>query len=193
MEGLKVYYRISTAWAHCRILRCNSEFVAATLELGSGGGGKEAGNSGYCSALRSYDLCTRRAARTCRGDLVYHSAVQGIEDLLIQHHCPRTGPTAQPRPLPQAPPSEDACRYEKGYMLREGRAPEYLHCGVFGDPHVRTFRKEFQTCAVPGAWPLIDNKYLYIQATSSRTRGGSYATALTKVNRIISIINPQAQ
>uniref|UniRef100_A0A672LF39 Hemojuvelin-like n=1 Tax=Sinocyclocheilus grahami TaxID=75366 RepID=A0A672LF39_SINGR len=155
--------------AQCRILRCNSDFVAVTLEIGIiGGGGKEGANAGYCSALWSYTLCTQRTARACRGDLAYHSAVQGIEDLLIQHRCPKTGPTAQPRPLP-----------------REGRAPEYLHCGVFGDPHIRTFNEEFQTCAVQGAWPLIDNHYLYIQATSMPTRGSSYTTILTKLTVIL--------
>ncbi|XP_010899557.2 hemojuvelin [Esox lucius] len=176
--------------ASCRILRCNSDFVAATLDLGGsgegngGGGSREEGHSGYCSALRSYAMCTRRTARACRGDLAYHSAVQGIEDLLIQHRCPRTGPTAQPRPLPQAPISGDACVYEKGDLQREGRAPDYLHCGVFGDSHVRTFYDEFQTCAVQGAWPLIDNEYLYVQATSSRVREGLDATALTKITII---------
>ncbi|XP_067456322.1 hemojuvelin [Thunnus thynnus] len=198
--------------ASCRILRCNSDFVAATLDLGSssssstgggvgggggGGGGaagvsagvsaalsREAVNAGYCSALRSYALCTRRMARACRGDLAYHSAVQGIEDLLIQHRCPRAGPTAQPRPLPQGTLSGDACLYEKGFFTREGRAPEYLHCSVFGDPHVRTFNNDFHTCSVQGAWPLVDNEYLYIQATSSPTRGGTYATALTKITII---------
>ncbi|KAK3551146.1 hypothetical protein QTP70_013903, partial [Hemibagrus guttatus] len=175
----------ASAWAQCKILRCNSEFVAATLDLGgSGGGGKDTGNVGYCSALRSYATCTRRTARACRGDLAYHSAVQGIEDLLIQHRCPKSGPTAQPRPLPQAPVSGDACFYEKSYVQREGRAPEYLHCGVFGDPHIRTFNNEFQTCAVPGAWPLIDNQFLYIQATSSQTSESSHATALTKITII---------
>ncbi|XP_066539957.1 hemojuvelin [Hoplias malabaricus] len=172
------------ALTQCRILTCNSDFVAATSDLGGGGVGKEAGNAGYCSALRSYALCTRRTARACRGDLAFHSAVQGIEDLLIQHRCPKTGPTAQPRLLPQAPLSGDACFYERNYVQREGRAPEYLHCGVFGDPHVRTFSDDFQTCAVPGSWPLIDNQYLYIQATSSPTRGDSYATTLTKITII---------
>ncbi|KAJ8398478.1 hypothetical protein AAFF_G00427330 [Aldrovandia affinis] len=173
----------SQVWAQCRILRCNSEFVAATQDLG-GGGGREGGNTGYCSALRSYAMCTRRMARACRGDLVYHSAVHGIEDLLIQHRCPKTGPTAQPRPPPQAPLSGDACCYERVYQQRQGHAPEYVHCGVFGDPHVRTFRDEFQTCAVQGAWPLIDNEYLYVQATSAPMRGGAYATALTKITII---------
>lgn len=139
---------------------------------------------GYCSALRSYALCTQRTARACRGDLAYHSAVQGIEDLLIQYRCPKTGPTAQPRHLSQAPLSRDGCFYEKDFIQREGRAPEYLHCGVFGDPHIRTFNEEFQTCAVQGAWPLIDNQYLYIQATSRPTRGSSYTTILTKITVI---------
>lgn len=185
---------LSSVGASCRILRCNSDFVAATLDLGSsrdGGGGegpegaaggaalsREMVNAGYCSALRSYAMCTKRMARACRGDLAYHSAVQGIEDLLIQRRCPQAGPTAQPRPLPQGTLSGDFCLYERSFLSREGQTPEYLLCSVFGDPHIRTFNHDFQTCAVQGAWPLIDNEYLYIQATSS---GGAYGTALTKV------------
>lgn len=191
---LLVQLSLPEVGASCRILRCNSDFVAATLDLGSSSGGaapaggaalsREAVNAGYCSALRSYDMCTKRMARACRGDLAYHSAVQGIEDLLIQHRCPRAGPTAQPRPPPQGTLSGDTCLYERSFFGREGRTPEYLHCGVFGDPHIRTFNNDFQTCAVQGAWPLIDNEYLYVQATSSPARGGTYATVLTKITII---------
>ncbi|XP_070692310.1 hemojuvelin [Pempheris klunzingeri] len=200
---LLVHLSLPEVGASCRILRCNSDFVAATLDLGSSGGdggpgglggagggpggaalSREAVNAGYCSALRSYAMCTKRMARACRGDLAYHSAVQGIEDLLIQHRCPRAGPTTQPRPLPQGTLSGDACLYERSLLSREGRTPDYLHCGVFGDPHIRTFNDDFQTCAVQGAWPLIDNEYLYIQATSSPTRRGAHATALTKISII---------
>nr|XP_046256504.1 hemojuvelin isoform X2 [Scatophagus argus] len=191
---LLVQLSLPEVGASCRILRCNSDFVAATLDLGSSGaaggapGGaalsREAMNAGYCSALRSYSMCTKRTARACRGDLAYHSAVQGIEDLLIQHRCPRAGPTALPRPLPPGTLSGDACLYERSFSAREGREPEYLHCGVFGDPHVRTFNDDFQTCAVQGAWPLIDNEYLYVQATSSPTRRRTHATALTKITII---------
>lgn len=143
-------------------------------------------NAGYCSALRSYAMCTRRMARACRGDLAYHSAVQGIEDLLIQHRCPRAGPTAQPRPLPQGTLGDGCLLDSSG----GGRTPDYLHCGVFGDPHVRTFNHDFQTCAVPGAWPLVDNEYLYIQATSSPVGGGTLATALTKITVIFKSWRP---
>ncbi|KAM4735924.1 hemojuvelin isoform 1-T2 [Anableps anableps] len=173
--------------ASCHILRCNSEFVAATVHLSGGGGAavsREAVNSAYCSALRSYGICTKRMARPCRGDLAYHSAVQGIEDLLIQHRCPRAGPTAQPRPLPQGTMSGDTCLYERSFFSREGHMPEYLHCSVFGDPHVRTFNNDFHTCAVQGAWPLIDNDYLYVQVTSTPAKDGLHHTVLTKVTII---------
>ncbi|XP_061076446.1 hemojuvelin [Conger conger] len=170
----------SQVWAQCRILRCNSDYVAATQHLRV----REGADVRYCSPLRSYAHCTKKTARACRGDLAYHSAVQGIEDLLIQHRCPKTGPTAQPRPPPQAPLSGDACCYERVYQQQQGHAPEYVHCGVFGDPHVRTFQDEFHTCAVRGAWPLIDNEYLYVQATSAPTGGAAYATALTKITII---------
>ncbi|XP_039608818.1 hemojuvelin [Polypterus senegalus] len=172
------------AAAKCRILRCNSEFVAATEP-----GGGAVGNDDYCSALRAYSLCTRLTSRACWGDLSYHSAVQGIEDLMIQHRCPQTGPTSRPRP--QAPmsrheghPALDTCSYNKSFQRREGRLPSFVHCGVFGDPHIRTFQDDFQTCRVHGAWPLIDNNYLYVQATSTPVSKGSNATALTKITII---------
>ncbi|XP_028326702.1 hemojuvelin [Gouania willdenowi] len=179
----------------CRIQRCNSDFVAATLDLGSSSTGsvpstggaapnREAVNAGYCSALRSYATCTKRMERACRGNLAYHSAVQGIEDLLIQHRCPRAGPTAQPRPLPQGTLFGDACLYNSSFLSREGRPPQYLHCGVFGDPHVRTFNNDFHTCAVQGAWPIIDNEFLYVQATSAPASKGVHATVLTKITII---------
>lgn len=179
---------LSPVGASCRILRCNSDFVAATLDLGSsaaaGGGAtpsREAVNSGYCSALHSYSTCTKRMARPCRGDLAYHSAVQGIEDLLIQYRCPWAGPTPRPRPPPQGRLGIDACLYNGRLAATEAQPPEYRHCGVFGDPHIRTFNNDFHTCAVQGAWPLIDNDFLYVQATSSPTRRGTQATTLTKV------------
>lgn len=174
--------------------------MAATLDLGNsaaaGGGAtpsREAVNSGYCSALHSYSTCTKRMARPCRGDLAYHSAVQGIEDLLIQYRCPWGGPTPRPRPPPQGRLGIDAC-----LSATEAQKPEYQHCGVFGDPHIRTFNNDFHTCAVQGAWPLIDNDFLYVQATSSPTRRGTQATTLTKVSalatrRHVSRIHPVIQ
>ncbi|XP_057898806.1 hemojuvelin [Melospiza georgiana] len=171
--------------SQCKILRCNSEYVAATLHLR----GPERG-AAFCTALRSYSLCTRRTARTCRGDLAFHSAVHGIEDLMIQNNCSKEGPTAPPRPRPAAPnaargfESLDICDYERSFLYKHGRPPGFQHCAAFGDPHIRTFHDDFHTCRVEGSWPLLDNDYLFVQATSSPVAKGSNATVTSKLTII---------
>lgn len=167
-----------TAGSACKILKCNADFLRATE------GGQTASDSPeFCAALRTYSLCTRSMARTCRGDLAFHSAVHGIEDLMGQHNCSREGPTAPPRP--RTPPvdsqersdSPETCHYRQP-------APNYTHCGLFGDPHLRTFTDRFQTCMVRGAWPLIDNDYLNVQVTNTPVLPGSAATATSKLTII---------
>ncbi|KAM4690475.1 hemojuvelin [Rhinophrynus dorsalis] len=170
--------------AQCKIVKCNSEYLSATLNLR----GLDR-NAVYCNALRSYSQCTRKTARTCRGDLVYHSAVHIIEDLMIQHNCSKEVPTTSPRPQvppprPEGPRKQEACDYEKLFREKHGKVPKYLHCGVFGDPHVRTFSGDFQTCRVNGSWPLLDNDYLFVQATSSPVSTLSNATVTSKLTII---------
>ncbi|XP_026946835.1 hemojuvelin isoform X1 [Sagmatias obliquidens] len=192
------------AHSQCKILRCNAEYVSSTLSLRGGGSpgalrgggrGGGVGSSGLCRALRSYALCTRRTARTCRGDLAFHSAVHGIEDLMIQHNCSRQGPTAPPPPrgpaLPGAgpvrssgPPAPDPCDYEGRFFRLNGQPPGFLHCASFGDPHVRSFHHHFHTCRVQGAWPLLDNDFLFVQATSSPVASGADATTTRKLTII---------
>ncbi|XP_051917099.1 repulsive guidance molecule A [Hippocampus zosterae] len=174
----------------CKILMCNSEFWASTTNSGP--------EEEFCTALRAYNGCVRRTARTCRGDLAYHSAQHGIEDLMSQHNCSKEGPTSQPRgrtPLPPAlppPPPPDSqersdgpevCHYERGFP-RNAAQPNFTHCGFFGDPHLRTFGDDFQTCKVEGAWPLIHNKYLSVQVTNTPVLPGSSATATSKLTII---------
>ncbi|XP_061679158.1 repulsive guidance molecule A isoform X2 [Syngnathoides biaculeatus] len=171
----------------CKILKCNSEFWASTSSSGP--------EEEFCTALRAYNGCVRRTARTCRGDLTYHSAQHGIEDLMSQHNCSKEGPTSQPRgrtpPPPAAPPPDsqersdgpEVCHYERGFP-RNAAQPDFTHCGFFGDPHLRTFRDDFQTCKVEGAWPLIHNKYLSVQVTNTPVLPGSSATATSKLTII---------
>ncbi|KAM3609853.1 uncharacterized protein V6R79_021369 [Siganus canaliculatus] len=173
----------------CKILRCNSEFWASTSNSGP--------EEEFCTALRAYNSCVRRTARTCRGDLAYHSAQHGIEDLMSQHNCSKEGPTSQPRartPLPPPPPQllpdsqersdgPEVCHYERS-LPRNTAPPNYTHCGFFGDPHLRTFGDDFQTCKVEGAWPLIHNKYLSVQVTNTPVVQGSPATATSKLTII---------
>lgn len=55
------------------------------------------------------------------------------------------------------------------------------YCGLFGDPHLRTFNDLKQTCVVKGAWPLIDNQFLVVQVTNVPLVEGFDATATSKV------------
>lgn len=138
----------------------------------------------YCIALRAYALCTRRQARSCRGDLVYHSAVFRIKELFSQHNCSSDGPTSSAKvPSTSRPAVSELCDYENRVLVSgpAGQQKKYAHCGLFGDPHLRTFRDEFQTCKVEGAWPLIDNRFLSVQVTNVPVVLGSSATATSKV------------
>ncbi|XP_069768277.1 repulsive guidance molecule A [Narcine bancroftii] len=170
----------------CRILKCNSEYLSATSGLHLGG--EESVE--FCVALRAYSQCTRKTARACRGDLAYHSAVHGIEDLMSQHNCSKVGPTRAPARA--QPTSQDCmahsdapetCNYEKS-LMQHGRRANYTHCGLFGDPHLRTFSDSFQTCKVQGAWPLVDNSYLFVQVTNVAVVRTSSATASSKLTII---------
>ena len=160
----------------------------------------------YCMALRSYSACTQRTAKACRGNLVFHSAVLGISDLMSQRNCSRDGPTSATSPEE----THEPCNYHSrtqhahahghahghghghghahGHAHGQGHShsqavPGYLFCGLFGDPHLRTFKDSFQTCKVEGAWPLIDNDYLSVQVTNVPVATGSSATATNKVSR----------
>ncbi|CAG5864833.1 unnamed protein product [Menidia menidia] len=139
----------------------------------------------YCIALRAYALCTRRQARGCRGDLVYHSAVFRIKELFSQHNCSSEGPTSSTKvPSTSRPALPELCDYESRPPPPAGPPKKYAHCGLFGDPHLRTFRDEFQTCKVEGAWPLIDNRFLSVQVTNVPVVLGSSATATSKITVI---------
>ncbi|XP_020795778.1 RGM domain family, member D [Boleophthalmus pectinirostris] len=170
----------------CRIQRCNTDYVASTST--SGGLQEEVAHDvDYCIALRAYSLCTRRQARSCRGDLVYHSAVFRIKELFSQYNCSSDGPTSSAKaPSTSKPSVSEQCNYENRVLLSGPAAQQkkYAHCGLFGDPHLRTFRDEFQTCKVEGAWPLIDNRYLSVQVTNVPVVLGSSATATSKITVI---------
>lgn len=165
----------------CRIQKCTTDFVSLTSHLSLAIDGFDLE---FCKALRAYSACTTRNSKVCRGNLVYHSAVLGISDLMSQRNCSKDGPTSSTNPEV----THDPCNYSGRQGAREHRAgeqtpPTYLFCGLFGDPHLRTFKDHFQTCKVEGAWPLIDNNYLSVQVTNVPVVPGSSATATNKVCR----------
>ncbi|KAG7280920.1 hypothetical protein CRUP_009207 [Coryphaenoides rupestris] len=172
----------------CRIQKCTTDFVSLTTHLTPTLDGFDAE---FCKALRAYSACTQRTAKSCRGNLVFHSAVLGISDLMTQRNCSRDGPTSSTHPeVPHEPCSYDS-RIQHAHAQARGHGqahahghahprPGYLFCGLFGDPHLRTFKDSFQTCKVEGAWPLIDNDYLSVQVTNVPVVTGSSATATNK-------------
>lgn len=187
------------ATPQCRIQKCTTDFVSLTSHLTPAVDGF---HTEFCKALRAYSACTQRTAKSCRGNLVFHSAVLGISDLMSQRNCSRDGPTSSTHPeIPLEP-----CSYHSrtqhahahshlhshahshahghGHGLGHSHLPGYLFCGLFGDPHLRTFKDSFQTCKVEGAWPLIDNNYLSVQVTNVPVVPGSSATATNKVRSV---------
>ncbi|NXT78428.1 RGMB protein, partial [Zapornia atra] len=167
----------------CQIQKCTTDFVSLTSHLNSA---LEGSDWEFCKALRAYSACTYRNSKVCRGNLVYHSAVLGISDLMSQRNCSKDGPTSSTNPEV----THDPCSYSgytepKEYHGGEKTTPPtYLFCGLFGDPHLRTFKDHFQTCKVEGAWPLIDNNYLSVQVTNVPVVPGSSATATNKITII---------
>lgn len=171
----------------CRIQKCTTDFVSLTSHLNTGSDGFD---SEFCKALRAYAGCTHRTSKACRGNLVYHSAVLGISDLMSQRNCSKDGPTSSTNPEF----ANDLCNFHSRVTARELRVgeqtqPNYLFCGLFGDPHLRTFKDHFQTCKVEGAWPLIDNNYLSVQVTNVPVVTGSSATATNKVPITVTLLS----
>ncbi|XP_072439635.1 repulsive guidance molecule B isoform X1 [Chiloscyllium punctatum] len=176
----------------CRIQKCTTDFVALTSHLNAA---LNVFASEFCIALRAYALCTERTAKACRGNLAFHSAMLGINDLMSQRNCSREGPTLiAAKDLVPVSHNMGFCDYEnragvvRGHRVAAGTELQstrrYVFCGLFGDPHLRTFRDHFQTCKVEGAWPLIDNDYLSVQVTNVPVVQGSSATATNKITII---------
>ncbi|XP_072159867.1 repulsive guidance molecule B [Bemisia tabaci] len=161
---------------------CTNAYEATMLEKNVGG---PESSQAYCEVLRSYIQCTRKLSKACYTDITWRS-YKPIQDRLHKTHCsgknngthPRPkgpGRTTTPEPPATRPPIP--CTYH-------GKS-RFHYCGLFGDPHLRTFHDEYQTCQIGGAWPLIDNPYFAVQVTNERLQPRVPATAPTKITIII--------
>ena len=133
-----------------------------------------------CLVLRTFTMCIHNVTRNrgCLGDLSFHSAKRGFEKQMKQFNCSNKGPVFEPSSRPTGG------RHHSTVCSYRGHANAvHKHCGLFGDPHLRTFTDEFQTCKVQGAWPLIDNQHLTVQVTNDPVGFGDdpRATATSKV------------
>ena len=130
-----------------------------------------------CIALRTFHVCIGNLTDQpgCLGNLNFHSSQKGIETQMKQNNCSEAGPVFNPgdHPRPTGPDSRP-CSYAMD-------SDNYVHCGLFGDPHLRTWGGTYQTCRVQGAWPLIDNQYFAVQVTNELVSLKPRATATTRV------------
>lgn len=153
-------------------------------------------NLPYCILVRQYIQCLRRTSKGCRGDLKYHTLYTLLTNENKEKNCVEL---LEDEPMLSKTDELPTSQYNIGlangdlnvietssrclfpYAHKSGAAG-YRHCGVFGDPHLRTFDGQCETCKTAGAWPLIDNAYLGVQITSEPVGPGLSATFVSKVS-----------
>uniref|UniRef100_A0A8D8YBE5 RGM domain family member B n=2 Tax=Cacopsylla melanoneura TaxID=428564 RepID=A0A8D8YBE5_9HEMI len=163
----------------CKVESCTRLYELSMEQQGIQG---PESTSEYCTILHEYGNCVKGTHKACRGDLSYHSALSMYNSInkRICHKGPHEvtvrPPVSSTTELPPTQPPA-SCNFHG--------TRRFKHCGLFGDPHLKTFNNDYQTCRVRGAWPLIDNPYLGVQVTNELIREGSPATVTTKVTVLI--------
>lgn len=162
-------------------------------------------NLPYCTLLTNYGSCLNRTSRACRGNLKFHSLNTMVMTQIRDHNCTALieyrrkmgssikSPTVKPirTNITSDIPDDDVMGPGAGsnggrclfpYQHQKGSGG-YRYCGMFGDPHLRTFEGQYETCRTLGAWPLIDNSYFGVQVTNDPVAEGVDASGISKVRR----------
>ena len=155
-----------------------------------------------CPALGIYLHCVedvKKTEITCNSNLYYHTISTLIPRLMTDRSCGNVSlPMNQTAVIVDPDTVESATRRpvaptcvhfkHKQIKLSSGKGKHnpqrFRLCALFGDPHLKTFKDERQTCVVQGAWPLIDNDYFLVQVTNVPVVKGSSATATSMVRTI---------
>lgn len=85
------------------------------------------------------------------------------------------------KPAEPEPDVGGNCRYRQ----QNQNLSRAMHCGMFGDPHVKTFFDIRQTCIIEGEWPLLDNDYMLVGVTNEIVQN-TQSTTGTATNRVSS-------
>nr|CAB3265549.1 repulsive guidance molecule A [Phallusia mammillata] len=159
----------------------------------------------HCRSIKRYMRCLKDTQKRCIGCLPFHGMEQISrrtfdKDCYNIHEARSTTPTSLPTTLfynsttsapavtkttRRTPTPETAPVAQEGSACTYSGKPKYRHCGMFGDPHLRTFDDSFFTCKVEGTWPLINNDYMVVMATNVPVKEGSSATVTTKITVLI--------
>ena len=156
-------------------------------------------NREMCTALAIYLRCVEDVKNTvtsCNSNLYYHTISTLIPRLMNDRNCgnvslPTNETALRSTKTPATPATKRAAclnfTFEQikpsSEQIRQNPHRTRL-CALFGDPHLKTFTEERQTCVVEGAWPLIDNQFFSVQVTNVPLVAGSSATATNTVSAI---------
>ncbi|RUS77835.1 hypothetical protein EGW08_014409 [Elysia chlorotica] len=108
-----------------------------------------------CAALSEYKRCIM-GTKGCASDLLYHT----VRTLYIKQRkdngCPEEDADRKKPKRTNKNGKNGSHGRSKGPLVPPAmcvyQGPKvFKHCGLFGDPHLRTFHGEFQTCKVEGA------------------------------------------
>lgn len=155
-------------------------------------------NQVMCTALAIYLRCVedvKKRVTSCNSNLYFHTISTLIPRLMKDRSCGNvslpTNKTVLTTAAPTTPAtSQPACsnfRHEQIKPVRgqiRHKTHQFRLCALFGDPHLKTFTEERQTCVVQGAWPLIDTEFFSVQVTNVPLVRGSSATATNTVSTV---------
>ena len=159
----------------CAVDMCWEKYERASDSLGLGHSDKSVDSEVRCIPYRTYYQCLENL-HGCKGNIKFHSVKKVVRNQMTHNKCSSSGPvytSSSGEEIPILPP-DALCQYQGKKV--------YRHCELFGDPHIRTFQGEFQTCRIKGAWPLVNNDYLTVQVTNDPVSESVAATAPSKVS-----------
>lgn len=139
-----------------------------------------------CKDLEAYIKCMRSLSKKCRGDIGYHSAISvsnsDYRKICIGHDDLSKNNTNEHSHL-MVPSNHNGTVCPILFDAKK----EHRFCGLFGDPHLRTFDGKYQTCRIHGAWQVIENPFFGIMVTNDAVLNSTTATAPTKVDNYLKI------
>lgn len=133
-----------------------------------------------CNDLDAYLKCMKSLSKKCRGDIGYHSAIT-VSNTEFKKKCISHEDLSKNNTNEHSKSMVPFVNNGPVCPLLFDDKKEHKFCGLFGDPHLRTFDGKYQTCQIHGAWQVIENPFFSIMVTNDEVLINSTATAPTKV------------